>query len=157
MRRIIMLAAIVVVTAILAGRQHATAAGPFNYGEALQKSLYFFEAQRSGRLPASNRVEWRGDSGMNDGAAEGVDLSGGWYDAGDHVKFGLPMAASATMLAWGVVEYRDAYAAAGQLPAALDNLRWATDYFLKAHTAPNELWGQVGRGDLDHSFWVRPR
>jgi len=35
-------------------------------------------------------------------------------------------------------------------------VRWATDYFLKAHTAPNELFGQVGRGDLDHAFWGRP-
>ena len=31
----------------------------FNYGEALQKSLYFYEVQRSGDLPAGNRVNWR--------------------------------------------------------------------------------------------------
>ena len=80
----------------------------FNYGEALQKSLFFYEAQRSGDLPATNRVNWRGDSGMQDGADVGRDLTGGWYDAGDHVKFGLPMAATATMLAWGIVDYRNA-------------------------------------------------
>ena len=71
----------------------------FNYAEALQKSLFFYEAQRSGPLPASNRVNWRGDSGLTDGADVGRNLTGGWYDAGDHVKFGLPMASSATMLA----------------------------------------------------------
>ena len=87
----------------------------FNYGEALQKSLFFYEAQRSGDLPATNRVNWRGDSGMQDGADVGRDLTGGWYDAGDHVKFGLPMAASATMLAWGIVDYRSAYVSTGQL------------------------------------------
>ena len=76
------------------------AQGPsFNYGEALQKSLWFYEAQQSGVLPDWNRVNWRGDSGLNDGADVGRDLRGGWYDAGDHVKFGFPMAASATLLA----------------------------------------------------------
>ena len=95
----------------------------FNYGEALQKSLFFYEAQRSGDLPATNRINWRGDSGMLDGSDVGKDLTGGWYDAGDHVKFGLPMAASATLLAMGIVEYRDAYVQTGQLNSALDQLR----------------------------------
>ena len=92
----------------------------FNYGEALQKSLFFYEAQRSGDLPTTNRINWRGDSAMQDGSDVGLDLTGGWYDAGDHVKFGLPMAASATMLAWGIVDYRDAYVQTGQLATALD-------------------------------------
>jgi len=35
-------------------------------------------------------------------------------------------------------------------------VKWATDYFLKAHTAPNEFYGQVGQGELDHAFWGRP-
>jgi endoglucanase len=125
----------------------------FNYGEALQKSLFFYEAQRSGDLPTTNRVNWRGDSGMTDGADVGKDLTGGWYDAGDHVKFGLPMAASATMLAWGIVDYRNAYVQTGQLNTALDQLKWATDYFIKAHTAANELYGQVGAGGTDHGWW----
>jgi len=123
----------------------------FNYGEALQKSLFFYEAQRSGDLPANNRVNWRGDSGMQDGGT--IDLTGGWYDAGDHVKFGLPMAASATMLAWGLVDYRSAYTSTGQLDTALDQLKWATDYFIKAHPSANELYGQVGNGGLDHGWW----
>ncbi len=125
----------------------------FNYGEALQKSLFFYEAQRSGALPATKCINWRGDSGLQDGADVGKDLTGGWYDAGDHVKFGLPMAASTTLLAMGIVEYRSAYVATGQLNTALDQLRWATDYFIKAHTAPNELYGQVGAGGTDHAWW----
>jgi len=53
-------------------------------------------------------VNWRGNSALTDGSDRGIDLTGGWYDAGDHVKFGFPMASSATMLAWGLLEYRDA-------------------------------------------------
>src|SRR5688500_17644001 len=84
----------------------ANAATTYNYAEALQKSIYFYDAQRSGDLPADNRVAWRGDSGMQDGADVGKNLTGGWYDAGDHVKFGFPIAASSTLLSWGVIEYR---------------------------------------------------
>ncbi|MDI5787525.1 glycoside hydrolase family 9 protein [Bacillus licheniformis] len=73
------------------------------------------------------------------------------------MKFGLPMAYSAAILSWSVYEYRDAYKESGQLDAALDNIKWATDYFLKAHTAPYELWGQVGNGALDHAWWGRPK
>lgn len=126
---------------------------PQNYAELLQKSILFYEAQRSGTLPENSRLNWRGDSGLDDGKDVGHDLTGGWYDAGDHVKFGLPMAYSAAVLAWSVYEYRDAYEEAGQLEAILDNLKWATDYFIKAHTAPNEFWGQVGNGAADHAWW----
>ena len=125
----------------------------FNYAEALQKALFFYEAQRSGRLPASNRVEWRGDSGLRDGADVGLDLTGGWYDAGDHVKFGFPMAASATMLAWGVVEYRSAYDQAGQLDAAARQPQVGHRLLHQGAPAANELYGQVGTGGADHAWW----
>lgn len=124
-----------------------------NYGEALQKSIYFYEAQQSGPIPEWNRVEWRGDSGMNDGADNNVDLTGGWYDAGDHVKFGFPMAATATMLAWGVLENTAAYEQTGQMGHIKNNLKFVADYFLKAHTGPNEFYGQVGEGAVDHAWW----
>ncbi|TXK36208.1 endoglucanase [Nonomuraea sp. C10] len=132
---------------------NAAAAPAFAYGEALQKSLWFYEAQQSGELPDWNRVGWRGDSATDDGADVGRDLTGGWYDAGDHVKFGFPMAFSATMLAWGAVEYRDAYQSSGQLTHLLNNLRWVNDYFIKAHPSPNVLYGQVGNGGTDHAWW----
>jgi hypothetical protein len=57
------------------------------------------------------------------------------------------------MLAWGIVDYRNAYVQTGQLNTALDQLKWATDYFIKAHTAANELYGQVGAGGTDHAWW----
>lgn len=72
-----------------------------------------------------------------------VDLSGGYHDAGDHVKFGLPMAFSIAMLAWDVVEFRDALRGTGQLGNTLNSVRWGTDYLLKTSAGSNELWVQV--------------
>src|SRR5882757_2274331 len=99
------LAAALVVTVT---RQAAAVAPPFNYGEALQKAIWFYDAQRLGHLPADNRVSWRGDAFMQDGADAGLDLTGGFADAGDHIKATFPMAHSMTTLAWGMVEYPDA-------------------------------------------------
>jgi len=134
--------------------------GTFNYGEALQKSLLFYEAQRAGDLPSDRQFDWRGDSTLNDGADVGMDLSGGYFDAGDHVKFVFPMASSMTMLSWGLVEYRDAYASSGQLDGALHAIKWGTDFLLAGHQTANgktqSLVAQVGDGNADHSYWGAP-
>ena len=45
---------------------------------------------------------------------------------------------------------------AGALDDGRKAVKWATDYFLKAHTAQNEFYGQVGQGDVDHAYWGRP-
>ncbi|KAB2042432.1 hypothetical protein ERO13_D02G187700v2 [Gossypium hirsutum] len=145
----------IVACLILLGFQAAIVLAEFNYGEALDKTFMFLEAQRSGKLPFDQRVKWRGDSGLKDGALQGVDLVGGYYDAGDHVKFGLPMAFSVTMLAWGTIEYRKEITNLNQMGHTLWAIRWGTDYFIKAHTQPNVLWGQVGDGDSDHYCWER--
>lgn len=130
------------------------ATGTYNYGEALQKAIFFYECQRSGKLDAAKlRMNWRGDSGLKDGSDVGLDLTGGWYDAGDHVKFGLPMAYSACMLGWSVYEYKDAFEKSGQLTYILDNIKWATDYFIKCHPKPDEFYYQVGDGNKDHAWW----
>jgi hypothetical protein len=44
----------------------------FDYADALSKSLLYFEAQRSGRLPYNQRVNWRHHSGLTDGLEQGV-------------------------------------------------------------------------------------
>ena len=136
--------------------------GQFAYGEALQKNFLFLEANRSGDLGPDNRLEWRSDSTLHDGSTVGRDLEGGYFDAGDHVKFGQPMAASINMLAWGGVEYTDAYKQSGQLDELLDAVKWGTDYFLKAHETEggktSKLWVQVGEGGVanDHGYWGAP-
>jgi len=122
----------------------------FDYADALGKSILFYEAQRSGRLPANNRIDWRADSAVDDIVPQG------WYDAGDHVKFGFPLGFTITMLAWGGVNYQAGYEAAGQLQWFKECLQWGTDYLIAAHVSKYEFYGQVGDGDVDHTFWGRP-
>jgi len=129
----------------------------YNYGQVLQKSLLFYEAQRTGVLPANNRIPWRGNSFVEDkDTANGWDLSGGYFDAGDFVKFGFPGNGAITMLAWGMVDSADGYKKGNEWTNALAALKWGTDFLIKAHPTPNEFYVQVGDGNIDHSYWGRP-
>ncbi len=127
--------------------------GDYNYGEALQKSLLFYELQRSGDLPEQTRCNWRSDSGLNDGQDAGLDLTGGWYDAGDNVKFNLPMAYSAAMLCWSMYEFPESYEESGQAEYLYEDVRWVTDYLMRCHPEDDVYYYQVGDGNIDHSWW----
>lgn len=58
----------------------AASAGDYKYGEVIGLSLLFYEAQRTGVLPPTNRIAWRGDSFVTDIGEDGEDLSGGFFD-----------------------------------------------------------------------------
>lgn len=152
----------------------AVKGGGANYAEALQKSFLFYEGQRSGNLDeASNRIDWRGDSGLRDGldgiyfgnntsanlqAGLKLDLTGGYHDAGDYGKFGLPLASSLTNLAWGGLQFANGYAASGQSDDLLAALKWGTDYLLKCNVLDASgktsfFVAQVGDADADHALW----
>ncbi|CAN0859190.1 Endoglucanase 17 [Linum grandiflorum] len=125
-----------------------------NYKDALAKSILFFEGQRSGKLPHSQKMKWRGNSGLSDGSTANVNLVGGYYDAGDNVKFGFPMAFTTTMLSWSVIEFGGMMK--DELPHATQAIRWATDYLLKATNHPDAIYVQVGDANQDHACWERP-
>ncbi|KAG6397720.1 hypothetical protein SASPL_143890 [Salvia splendens] len=128
---------------------------PQAYADALEKSILFFEGQRSGRLPATQRLTWRADSALSDGSGYHVDLVGGYYDAGDNVKFGLPVAFTTTLVSWSVIEFGSSMG--NQLENAREAVRWGADYLLKAATAtPGALYVQVGEANNDHRCWERP-
>jgi hypothetical protein len=112
--------------------------------------------QKAGRLPSNYPIIWRASAGLKDGSDVGLDLTGGYFDAGDHVKFGLPMAYTIAQIAWAVYEYRQAFEKAGLLDLAKDIIKWGADYFVKAHPQPYVFYYQVGDGGEDHSWWVPP-
>lgn len=69
-----------------------------------------------------------------------VDLVGGYYDAGDNMKFGFPMAFTTTMLSWSLIEFGGLVKS--ELPNAKDAV-WATDFLLKATSHPDTIYVQV--------------
>ncbi len=87
-----------------------------------------------------------------------LNLSGGFHDAGDTVKFGLPQSYAAAVLGWGMYEFPQAYTATGTWNHAMDELKWFTDYFLRSTflNASGQVVAfayQVGSGSVDHSYW----
>lgn len=72
-----------------------------------------------------------------------MDLVGGYYDAGDNVKYGLPMAFTVTTLSWGAIAYQSELKSTGELENVRAAIRWGTDYLLKASSKHNRLYVQV--------------
>ncbi|XP_050205173.1 endoglucanase 7 [Mercurialis annua] len=142
---------------------------PDNYTVALHKALLFFNAQKSGKLGKSNRIPWRGDSGLQDGNdtdVKGPGLVGGFYDAGDNVKFHFPMAYSMTILSWSLIEYSHKFDAISEDNHMRDLIKSGADYLLltfnSSATTIDKIYAQVG-GSLngsttpdDHYCWQRP-
>ncbi|RHN78317.1 putative cellulase [Medicago truncatula] len=85
-----------------------------------------------------------------------VDLVGGYYDAGDNLKLGFPMAFTITMLSWSTIEFKDKLEKTNEYKNALSAIKWGADYLMKAHPQPNILYGEVGDPDSDHQCWQRP-
>ncbi|GAA4455295.1 hypothetical protein GCM10023189_22990 [Nibrella saemangeumensis] len=134
-----------------------------NYAELLQKSIYFYDAQRSGTMPAygyapgQNRVRWMADQHTYDGydlvipsggyinghgqtitdANKIGALQGGFRDAGDHPKWSQSITFAVNGLAWSGIEYRNAMLSSGQMPYLLANVKWGTDYLLRCFLATN--------------------
>jgi Glycosyl hydrolase family 9 len=83
--------------------------------QMLGMSYFFYELQRAGPLPPSQRMPWRGDSLKNTENGKSLDdtatksYAGGYFDAGDFNKFMLPQAFSIARLAWGLHAFKDAH------------------------------------------------
>lgn len=75
-------------------------------------------------------------------------MKGGYYDAGDNVKFSFPMAFTTTMLSWSVLEIGGKMG--NELQHAKEAIRWDTDYLLKTAAYPGTLYVQVSMQKLGY-------
>ena len=146
----------------------------YNYAKVLQESLYFYDANMCGTGVDENcGLSWRGDCHTDDanvsvivnGTNYQVDVSGGFHDAGDHVKFGLPQGYAATALGMSYYEFKDAYTELNQAEHLKTITNYFCDYFKRStiySDNTNKTGGvvafcyQVGEGNADHGYWGAP-
>lgn len=145
----------------------------YNYAKLLQYSLYFYDANMCGsEVGEKSLLNWRDDCHTydkynytrSDGSTVTVDLTGGFHDAGDHVKFGLPEAYAAFVLGMSYDTNKNAYASAKQTGHIQTLTTHFADYLTKcavlnkAGTAVEAYCVQVGNGGggFDHGYWGAP-
>lgn len=127
-----------------------------DYHDVYEKSILFFDANRCGPDVATDNIfPWRGACHTTD-SYNGIDLTGGFHDAGDHVKFTQPAAFSASYIGWMLYEFREVFDNYGVTDKALATLKRFTDYFLKCHPSANTFIYEVGDGGSDHGYWGPP-
>lgn len=155
-----------------------------DYKKALWMTTRFYGGQRSGdnnwllynHLPSGVNASLRGKAFIGDTDA-GYDLSGGWHDCGDHVKFGHTEFYSAYMLLKGYAEFPKGYGdyysyaytnyinggdwswegnkhASNGIPDVLEEAKHATDFIIKCTKDASTFYYQVGQGGPDHQLWM---
>ncbi|KAG0374011.1 hypothetical protein BGX24_010954 [Mortierella sp. AD032] len=123
------------------------------YVRLLDATFLFYEAQRSGRLPSDQRVKWRNDSALLDGKDAGIDLTGGYYDAGDYLKFIFPLTFTLSEICYGAIDFFEGYTLAEKTSHLDQMVRWGLDWLIKAHPNNNTLYVQVGVSEVDNNYW----
>ncbi len=156
----------------LRGNRTGISSRPFNisqdaYAHLQEELLGFMRQQRCGYNPFLDMVCHQRDGRSAYGPVPDstyVDVSGGWHDAGDQLKY-LLTASYATahmLLAYELYPERfgDHTNALGQpfpngIPDVLDEARWGLDWIHRLHAAPDQLIHQVA-DDRDHVGWKMP-
>ncbi|KDR83582.1 hypothetical protein GALMADRAFT_235844 [Galerina marginata CBS 339.88] len=123
------------------------------WSSLLGSLLYFYDEQRSGTLPSTNRVPWRNDSLIYEGKDVGIDLTGGFYDAGDYSKDTFPLSFVLMSMCWGATDFGKGYDLANQTTYLDDTLRWGLDWLIKAHPNASSLVVMVANADKDNTYW----
>ena len=146
--------------------KEVNAATQNNYVKALQEALYFYDANMCGdNVDYYSALSWRDNCHTDDefyyfdGVIRKV-VKSGFHDAGDHVKFGLPQAYTATILGLSYMENADVYKKYG-LTKHMKNISSCFYKYFSDCTGilGNTVHGfcyQIGEPNLDHAYWGKP-
>jgi hypothetical protein len=130
-----------------------------------KKLIQFYGYQRAGlKTGSANNLNsgWANASHNGDNY-NGNPLDGGWYDAGDYVKFGMNLGYTVYSLlkAYDFFPggYSDEYSfdhsnSPNKIPDILDEVKFATDYLCKAVINDNTIVLDVGDGNDDHKLSI---
>ena len=143
--------------------------------EAAWMTTRFYGAQRSGQGPnwildgTNNPTSFTGDK------YNGKDVSGGWFDCGDHVMYGQSQGFASYVLALSFAEFTKGfydlytgdytdykaskdYTRKGGKPNKirdlLEELRYEADFWVKAAIDDGHFVTVKGDGNKDHNKWV---
>jgi endoglucanase len=111
----------------------------------LGNALLYYNAQRAGTLSSleKERVSWRNDSTPNDGQDQGVcfaflllpmltraqvNLSGGFFDAGNYIKATYPLTFVLNSLSWAALDFGRAFDLCDQAAYLDSTLRTGLDW-----------------------------
>jgi hypothetical protein len=132
--------------------------------QILRRAVRFYGAERCG-----DTGNWLiqdhalgGTCHLQDGADVGLDLSGGWHDAGDHVKVTLTIGYAAYSLLKTFAAFPQVFVdvegpnydgVPNGVPDVLDEARVGLDWLVKAHPDPDTFIAMVANPDQDHKYF----
>ncbi len=146
-----------------------------DYIEAAWMTTRFFGAQRSGQGPNWVLDGTNNPTSFTNEKYNGKDVSGGWFDCGDHVMFGQTQGYSSYVLAVSFAEFTKGfydlytgdytdykaskdYTRKGGKPNGvrdlLEELRYEANFWVKAAIDENNFVTVKGNGKQDHNKWV---
>ena len=154
-------------------------AADHDYYKALAMSLYMYDANACGKGITDGPLTWRGDCHTYDaqasvgnlgGSAKSavdpdgdgkVDVSGGFHDAGDHIKFNLTIGFAMSSLALSDYLNPGVYEKAGCKDHLIYELKWGSDYLMKTTFLDGSgkvaaVAHVVAEGNTDHGIWSPP-
>lgn len=155
------------------------------YSPLMRDALFFFQVQRDGpnvltnvlnRKPAhltdQNASVYSPPNYSSSGSLQGnltkvggpIDVSGGWFDAGDYLKFVHNSSYANATLLFAVREYPAVYNGSAAVANFAPEAKFGLDWLLKMwDNNTKTLYYQVGIGDGngssilgDHDFWRLP-
>ena len=137
------------------------------YDHLQEELLAFMRQQRCGYNPTLDMLCHQHDGRSFYGPMPDstfVDVSGGWHDAGDMLKYLITGSYATAHMLLAYELYPDRFAdqcnALGQpgangIPDLLDEAKWGLDWIHKLHPEPEQLVHQVA-DDRDHMGWKMP-